>query len=170
MDYMEYLPYAFALIFTIPFWVLLRQFVYVYISLKERELKLISLRGKGIQNLQAYERIILFLERIKPANLVNKFDKNLKIHEFLFLTEKVITEEFDYNTPMQLYISKKSWQNIVTSKNNILQIAYNTYDKMGKDANLEEYKTIFLMNYVNGEDFIAEAIDELRKEALILGR
>ncbi len=40
----------------------------------------------------------LFLDRLKPSNLIQKFDRELAVHEFIFLTEKTINEEFEYNS------------------------------------------------------------------------
>ena len=162
------IPYAFALLIALPFFVLLRQFVHHYISLKEKELKLISIKANGDVKMQAYERMTLFLERLKPSSLVEKFNKELAIHEYIFLLEKSISEEFDYNSSQQLYISKNSWQNIVTCKNNILNSIRKTYENMSNSATLQDFKTVFLMDYMNGEDYISQTIEELRKDAILL--
>lgn len=169
MELSDYLPYIAALLVVIPVLVLFRQFTFRMIELKEKELKLLSVKSGGENKLQAYERMTLFLERIKPANLVVKFDRDLKPHEFIFLVEKSVSEEFDYNSSMQLYISKVSWQNITSAKNQIIQLAHKTYEGLNNETSLEDFKTVFLMNYLNGEDFIAETIDDLRKEAFVLG-
>nr|WP_304342748.1 hypothetical protein [Chryseobacterium koreense] len=163
-----YLPYAFALLIAVPFLILFRQFVFNFIKLKNQELKMITVKGASGQRIQAYERLTLYLERLKPANLVTKFDPNLAVHEFLFLTEKTINEEFDYNASQQLYLSKNTWSNIVTSKNNVIHILHKTYDSISSDATLQDFKTVFLMNYVNGEDYISQTLDDLRKENLII--
>ena len=162
------IPYAFALLIALPFFVLLRQFVHHYISLKEEELKLISIKANGDVKMQAYERMTLFLERLKPSSLVEKFNKELAIHEYIFLLEKIISEEFDYNSSQQLYISKNSWQNIVTCKNNILNCIRKTYENMSNSATLQDFKTVFLMDYMNGEDYISQTIEDLRKDAILL--
>lgn len=90
MDFENLMPYAFALLIALPIIVLLRQFVYNYINLKNKELKLLAIKSNGEVKMHAYERMTLFLERIKPSNLVSKFDKELEIHEFIFLLEKVL--------------------------------------------------------------------------------
>lgn len=168
MDFENLMPYAFALIIALPIIVLLRQFVYSYIRLKNKELKLLAVKSNGDVKLQAYERMTLFLDRIKPSNLVTKFDKNLEVHEFIFLLEKSISEEFEYNSSQQLYISKNSWENIVASKNNILQLMRKTYENLNANASLQDFKTVFLMNFVSGGDYISDTIEELRREALLL--
>ena len=158
------MPYAFALIIAIPFIVLIRQFVYKFIEYKSKELSLLSVKSNNEVRLQAYERMTLFLERIKPSNLVAQFDRDLKPEEFLFLLEKSITEEFGYNASQQLYISKTTWDNIISAKNDILQLLHKTYDQLNENVNLQDFKTIFLMNYLNGNDYISETIQDLRAE------
>lgn len=159
----------FIILIAVAFVLLFKQFMATYIKLKEKELQLLALKGGSTQKLQAYERMALFLERIKPSYWINNFDKELKPHEFLFLVNKSITEEFDYNASQKLYLSKHSWQNIVNTKDNVLLLIHKTYEKLGENATLEDYKTLLLMGYMNGEDYIAQATEELKKEALILG-
>jgi hypothetical protein len=153
---------------AVPFLVLLRQFVHYYINAKEKELKTAGLVAGQSSRIHSFERMTLFLERIKPTNLVAKFDKNLAIHEFVFLTEKGIQEEFDYNSTQQLYISSVNWQNIIAAKNKIISLLHSTYEGLGSNANLDDYKTVFLMNCNNEGDFINQTIEEIKKELLIL--
>ncbi|WP_265427744.1 hypothetical protein [Chryseobacterium sp. YIM B08800] len=167
-DFSDYLPYAAALVIAIPFLVLLRQFVYSYINLKNQEIKLLSVKSNSENKTHSYERMTLFLERIKPSNLILKFDKELAAHEFVFLTEKTINEEFEYNASQQLYLTKNSWQNIVDSKNAIIDLLHKTYESLNNNPNLNEYKTVFIMNYMNDNDYIGETIEDLRREILII--
>lgn len=160
----DYFPYAVTILIAIPFLVFAKQFVYGFLNLKKKELQLISGKSNNDIKLQAYERMTLFLERLKPSNLVMKFDKNLAVHEFLFLVEKSINEEFEYNASQQLYVSQTSWDNILTSKNNVIQLLHKTYGNLSEDSKLEDFKTVFLMNYVNDEDYISESIDGLRND------
>ncbi len=136
--------------------------------MKNQELKMLTVKGNAENKSQSYERMMLFLDRIKPSNLVTKFDKNLAPHEFVFLTEKTINDEFEYNTSQQLYLTKNSWQGIVESKNAVLQMLRATYESLNENATLEDYKTVFLMNYMNGDDFIGETMDGLRREVLLV--
>ena len=160
----EYFPYAAAVIIALPFLVFAKKFVYGFLKLKKQEINFLATKSNSEIKLQALERMTLFLERLKPSNLVMKFDKNLQPHEFVFLTEKNIIEEFEYNASQQLYISKSSWQDIITSKNNILQSLRKTYEDMNENSKLEDFKTVFLMSYLNSEDYISDTIENLRKE------
>ena len=167
-EYSEYLPYGFAILIAIPFLVLLRQFAYQFISLKERELSALGIKAGNDLRFQAFERMTLFLERLKPSNLVQRFDKNLAPHEFVFLTEKTINEEFDYNASQQIYLSGVNWKNISGSKDRIIKLLREIYEGLGSNADLDDFKTVFLMNYVAEGDFVSETIDELKKELILL--
>ncbi len=160
----DYLPYAVAVIIALPFLVFAKQFVNSFVRLKKQEINFLATKSNSEIKLQALERMTLFLERLKPSNLVMKFDRDLQPHEFVFLTEKNINEEFEYNSSQQLYISRSSWQDILTSKNNVLQLLHKTYEELNENSRLEDFKTIFLMSYVNSEDYISDTIENLRKE------
>lgn len=157
-------PYAFVLLLVIPFLAMARRYANEFLSLKKEELKILSKKDLPENHILAYERMTIFLERVKPANLVQKFDATLKPHEFLFLTEKSISEEFDYNAAQQLYISENMWQKIVSVKNNILQQLRKTYAATTENATLEDFKTLFLMKYMDGDDEISRLINDLRTE------
>lgn len=163
-----YFPYVFAFVLAVPFLIFVRQFVHAYIKLKNQEIKLLTVKGNAEQRVQAYERLTLLLERLKPSNLVAKFDPDLAVHEFIFLTEKSVNEEFDYNASQQLYLPKNTWNHVVNSKNNIIHLLHSTYDNLSENATLQDFKTVFLMNYMNGEDYIAKTLEDLRKENLIV--
>lgn len=163
-----YFPYVFAFVLAVPFLIFMRQFVHAYIKLKNQEIKLLTVKGNAEQRVQAYERLTLLLERLKPSNLVAKFDPDLAVHEFMFLTEKSVNEEFDYNASQQLYLPKNTWNQVVNSKNNIIHLLHSTYDNLSENATLQDFKTVFLMNYMNGEDYIAKTLEDLRKENLIV--
>ena len=73
--------------------------------------------------LQAYERMSLYLERIKPTNLLIRIipltnDKN----EYENLVISQIEQEFEHNLTQQIYMSDKCWTIIVTAKNATIQM------------------------------------------------
>lgn len=164
----DYLPYAIAFVIAIPFFILLRQFIHLYADLKERELQALGIKAGNDARFQSFERMTLFLDRIKPANLVHLFDKNLAPHEYVYLAEKTIQEEFDYNTSQQIFLSNVNWQNIVNAKDQMIKLLHSTYQGINSNATLEDFKAVFLMNYMNEGDFVNTVLEELKKELLIL--
>lgn len=68
--------------------------------------------------LQAYERMVLFLERIAPGNLllrVKPFKDDKGAYAMLLI--KTIEQEFEHNLAQQIYVSEECWNVIKASKN-----------------------------------------------------
>ncbi|MES2389948.1 MAG: hypothetical protein V4543_18240 [Bacteroidota bacterium] len=84
---------------------------------KEFERRVLELRQRNAEivlpiRLQAYERIILLLERISPNNLVLRISAERPglnvagMHHFLL---QEVREEFNHNLSQQLYMSNEAW-------------------------------------------------------------
>ncbi len=76
--------------------------------------------------LQAYERMVLFLERINPNKLLirevpKSDDKIAYLHQLV----NSIEQEFEHNLAQQIYISDSCWNTVVTAKNATLQLIRN---------------------------------------------
>ena len=73
--------------------------------------------------LQAYERLSLFLERIKPTKLlirVNPTSSNKENYESLLIAN--IEQEFDHNLAQQIYVTDQCWSITSTAKNATIQM------------------------------------------------
>jgi hypothetical protein len=72
--------------------------------------------------LQAYERIILYLERISPENLLIRINKpNYSSKELQAELLNTIRTEWEHNLSQQLYLSHKAWEIVVNTKVNIIK-------------------------------------------------
>lgn len=72
---------------------------------------------------QAYERMVLFLERISPNSLiVRTSSKGLNVNQYQNLLVKTIRQEFEHNLSQQVYISDESWQLVVGAKSAIVSV------------------------------------------------
>lgn len=85
--------------------------------------------------LQAYERIVLFLERISPENLV------LRVHKpgmsaKLLQANLIITikTEFEHNVAQQIYISSSSWEVVKKVKEDIIRAINIAADNLDDNA------------------------------------
>lgn len=73
--------------------------------------------------LQAYERMVLFLERITPTKLivrVNPTSNNENDYESLLIAN--IEQEFEHNLSQQIYVSDDCWNIILAAKNATIQL------------------------------------------------
>jgi len=72
--------------------------------------------------LQAYERIVLFLERINPNGLVMRINKTGSAANFQGELLKTIRNEFEHNLSQQIYMSSKAWEATVRAKEETIKI------------------------------------------------
>lgn len=67
--------------------------------------------------LQAYERLVMFLERIKPENLVIRcYQYGMDTSLLKDVMLKNIRDEFEYNLSQQLYVSEQAWTLVKQAK------------------------------------------------------
>ena len=61
--------------------------------------------------LQAYERLVLFIERISPESLVMRVHKpELSAMQMQTNLIQTIREEFEHNLSQQVYVSSQAWE------------------------------------------------------------
>lgn len=73
--------------------------------------------------LQAYERMVLFLERMTPSNLLIRVpptSSDKEAYEALIIQN--IEQEFEHNLSQQIYISERCWNIINAAKNATIQL------------------------------------------------
>lgn len=100
---------------------------------QEKKLELLASKKKDALpiKLQAYERMLLFCERINPVKMllrVKPIGDNTE--NYLQLLIGNIEQEFEHNMVQQIYISEQCWKVIITSKaaviNKLKQVAENS--------------------------------------------
>jgi hypothetical protein len=73
--------------------------------------------------LQAYERMVLFMERISPTNLlirIQPVSDDKWMYESLVIAQ--IEQEFEHNLTQQIYLTDDCWRLITTAKNATIQM------------------------------------------------
>lgn len=73
--------------------------------------------------LQAYERMALFSERIRPSKLLVRIkptSSNKEDYEALIIA--TIEQEFEHNLSQQIYLSDDCWNVITAAKNATIQL------------------------------------------------
>jgi hypothetical protein len=61
--------------------------------------------------IQAYERILLYIERIELESLVMRtFLPEMTVQQLQAALLRTIREEFEHNTTQQLYVTERAWE------------------------------------------------------------
>jgi len=115
--------------------------------------------------LQAYERVILFLERINPNGLIMRSNKVGTASQFQAELLKTIRAEFEHNLSQQIYMSSKAWESVIKSKEETIKLINVASSRVNVDASaMELAQTIIAVSSQLSEMPTKSAIDFIKKE------
>ncbi len=115
--------------------------------------------------LQAYERVILFLERINPTSLVMRINKAVSAPMLQGELLKTIRSEFEHNLSQQIYMSGKSWEAVIRAKEETIKLINVASTKVSPEASgMELAQTIITVSAQLSELPTKVAIDFIKKE------
>ena len=90
--------------------------------------------------LQAYERIVLFLERISLESMLIRINSPgmsaSQLHSSLLST---IRSEFEHNLSQQIYMSPQAWEVVKNARSNMIKIINTEIEKMPEKATGMEF-------------------------------
>ena len=161
-----------ALIVAGSVFLLIRQYLE-----KEQQRRLIELRLQSTKEvlpvrLQAYERVILLLERITPNNLLVRLNSaGQSASEFHRLLLQEIRAEYEHNLSQQLYMSPDAWEQVKQAKEHILSLINKAYQGLNapQQARGTELAKRILEGLIADEtDPTAQAINVVKREAASL--
>ncbi len=161
------------LMVTLP--ALIVMFTAVYMmnkhSKKEENLKRIELAVNNRKivtplRFQAYERLILFLERITPNSIILRLQTpNMTSEQLHKEILELIRAEYEHNLSQQLYVSSESWEKVRSAKELTIQLINNAANKVKPTDNaLELSREIFDRLIEKEKAPTHAAIESLKKE------
>jgi hypothetical protein len=135
---------------------------------ENRKLQVVLQNQKVITplRLQAYERIILFLERISPNSVIIRLQTpNMTIgqlHKEMLIT---IRSEFEHNLSQQLYLSVEAWEEIRNAKEKTIKLLNTSMEGLDPNDNAIKFsQRIFEMLIEIEKSPTQEAIVFLKQE------
>lgn len=89
--------------------------------------------------LQAYERLLLFCERINPAKLLTRVNPiGDDVNSYVHLLIANIEQEYEHNMVQQIYVQEDAWKAVVGSKLAIMNKIRTTAENSESAKNLRE--------------------------------
>ena len=116
--------------------------------------------------LQAYERIILYLERISPDSLLVRVNQpGISAKKLQSNLLNTIRTEWEHNLSQQLYISTGAWGKVRNAKDNVVKLINTSTDEIEKDASGMKLSQVILENLVELDSHPTKtAIETLKTE------
>jgi hypothetical protein len=131
------------------------------LSLKAENLKLIT-----PVKLQAYERLVILMERMTPNSLIFRVTQpGISASQLKVDLIQDIQSEFNHNVSQQIYVSPQTWQMVRVAKEEMINIINTAYSQLGPNAvGLDLSKAIFETMIQMESIPTQKALDFLRKE------
>lgn len=118
--------------------------------------------------LQAYERLVLLLERLTPQNLIVRSQMpDMNVAQLQFTMVQNIRTEYEHNITQQLYVSTSSWALISASVEEMITVINSIGRTLSPDAPAIELSRSILQYFLEGNHQLTlhKAIEELKIEA-----
>lgn len=112
--------------------------------------------------LQAYERIVLFVERISPQSLISRVNQpGFTVLDMQIGMVSSIKSEYDHNVSQQIYVTQQAWEAVKTVKEQTISIINQIALKLPPDAPAIELNKQILELFMQQKESPAEIAAEI---------
>ena len=95
--------------------------------------------------LQAYERLVLFIERITPRQIIPRvYSPDMTVRDLQLALTLTIRTEFEHNLSQQIYVSKNVWETVRNVKEQEINMINQISKTLNPDAMGKELHTRIL--------------------------
>jgi hypothetical protein len=117
--------------------------------------------------MQAYERLVLLLERMQPSNLLIRVSApGMNARQLQAALTTNVRDEFDHNLSQQLYISAQAWELIRSSKEETVKLINAAASGLDESASATDLGSALLSRSLEIEKLpVQKAMDFLKTEA-----
>jgi len=117
--------------------------------------------------MQAYERLVLLLERIEPAGLLVRTNlPGMNASQLQSALIQTIRSEFEHNLSQQLYVSTKVWEMVRNAREETIKRINTSAMKLTPEATSTDLASLILINDIDAEQSAVKgALDLLKSEA-----
>ena len=124
-----------ALIVFLTAWLVLQTMIKNDQNKRKQELILQNSRTVTPIKLQAYERIVLFLERISLESLLLRVSvQDMTAQQLHSAMLNAIRSEFEHNLSQQIYMSQQAWEIVRNARSNMIKIINSEVEKLPPDS------------------------------------
>ena len=123
--------------------------------------------------LQAYERLILLVDRIALPHLISRSNQEgLGLRDMQFLLVNTIKQEFEHNVTQQIYVSSEAWEAVRNLKEQNIHIvnqvaSFLPPDSSGTDLNKHILEMIVNNPKVSLHNVVSEVLSYEAKKLMI---
>lgn len=164
LDILKYILPSIIVFFTS--YILVGKFLQERTNREIREFKASSEDLVNPLKLQAYERLMMLLERLSPQQLItNNSIQGLSVMEAKHLFNEAINAEYNHNVSQQIYVSTQLWSLIKVVKEEVIDLFNSSAEGLSKDSSgVDLCKVVVNRLIENQTQPTQKAIDFLKAE------
>jgi len=156
-----------SVVVLLAVWYLSKAFLDQELKKMERLQKNDLLKAALPLRMQAYERLVLLLERMQPAGLLIRVNgPGMNAGSFHAALIQAIREEFEHNLSQQLYVSVEVWELVKAAREEAIRLINSAASKIPQDASTTELaQQILIQDMEQSQAVTDKAIAFLKREA-----
>lgn len=156
-----------ALIVTLTAYLIMKSFMDREITNAKLEYKLNNAKLLTPVRLQAYERLVLFLERISPETMfVRVFKPGMTTKQLHQILLSSIRTEYEHNLAQQVYVSQDAWESVKNAKESVLRLINTAASSPKAQAGAQDFSRLVLEAYNTVDTNPTESAISLLKEEI----
>ncbi len=147
---------------------IIRNFMINEQNKRTSELRMVKKEKTLLMQLQAYERLLVLLERLRPEKLISRNLGSTSKSKTAFQKKLLqnINQEFEHNFSQQLYISSQAWQLVQSAKEDLLKCIHVSASEFKEEVSALEYGNSIIKNFANQEkNTLKLSIEYIKQEA-----
>lgn len=118
--------------------------------------------------MQAYERLVIFLERINPLALSKRLltNPNIQARQHYLNMINTINIELEHNISQQVYVSSAAWEEVLSARDKVVALLNMALKSLPANAKAKDYHNMIIKLYMESEEHPTKnSIEFLKEEA-----
>jgi len=155
-----------ALLVMLTSWLVIKNMIQNDQDRRSKDILMQTVKAITPVKLQAYERIVLLLERISPESLIIRVSKpDLSAHQLHSIMIATIRSEFEHNLSQQIYMSNEAWEMVKNARGTVVRVINNITAQLPASATGEELARTLIEEFLEmDKDPCRMAIDYVKAE------
>ncbi len=161
-----------AVLVMITAWLVIRNMLRDDQDRRRQDLLLQTVKTITPVKLQAYERVVLFLERISPESLIMRTAKpEMTAQQLHSALVSNVRSEYEHNLSQQIYMSNEAWEMVKNARGTVVRLINSVATQLPPAASGEELSRLLLEEMMEMEtEPCRTAINYIKSElARIMG-
>jgi hypothetical protein len=134
-----------ALLVMLTAWLVIRSILRDDQEQRRQDLLLQTVQTITPVRLQAYERVVLFLERITPESLIMRTARpDMTAQQLQSALVTGVRSEYEHNLSQQIYITNEAWEMVKNARGTVVRLVNSVASQLPPTATGEELSRLLL--------------------------